>query len=170
MMTDFDTAKILSHRRNIQRYCRLLATELTEIERQYLHRRIAEEYAELKRLQSEPVEQVIATQAMVRDATNQSSPQGTRRRAEAGGAARQRPCQQKVVHPGEVFVEVRMRAPLRRVILAMATATVRQLRLLRKIALGLDVEVMTEPCRSSIVRRPGLLDDGFRVPAGPCRP
>jgi hypothetical protein len=33
-----------------------------------------EEYAALKRLQSEPVEQVIATQAMVRDATNQSSP------------------------------------------------------------------------------------------------
>jgi hypothetical protein len=74
MMTDLDTAKILSHRRNIQRYCRLLATELTDIERQYLHRRIAEEYAELKRLQSEPVEQIIATRVMVRDATNQSSP------------------------------------------------------------------------------------------------
>jgi hypothetical protein len=73
MMTDLDTAKILSHRRNIQRYCRLLATELTDIERQYLHRRIAEEYAELKRLQSEPVEQVIATQAMVRAAAAQSS-------------------------------------------------------------------------------------------------
>jgi hypothetical protein len=34
MMTDFRTAKILSHRRNIQRYGRLLATELTEFERQ----------------------------------------------------------------------------------------------------------------------------------------
>jgi hypothetical protein len=74
MMTDFRTAKILSHRRNIQRYARLLATELTELERQYLHRRIAEEQAELDRLQSKPLEQVIATQAMGRRANNQSSP------------------------------------------------------------------------------------------------
>jgi hypothetical protein len=76
MMTDFRTAKILSHRRNIQRYGRLLATELTELERQYLHRRITEEHAALDRLQSEPqsVEQVIATQAMGRRENNQSSP------------------------------------------------------------------------------------------------
>jgi hypothetical protein len=75
-MTDLRTAKILSHRRNIQRYGRLLATELTELERQYLHRRIAEEQAELERLQSEPqpVEQVIATQAMGRGTADQSSP------------------------------------------------------------------------------------------------
>jgi hypothetical protein len=32
------------------RYGRLLATELTDLERQYLHRRIAEEQAELERL------------------------------------------------------------------------------------------------------------------------
>jgi hypothetical protein len=39
------------HRRNIQRYCRLLATELTDLERQYLHKRIAEEYAQLEQLE-----------------------------------------------------------------------------------------------------------------------
>jgi hypothetical protein len=50
-MIDFGTAKILSHRRNIQRCVTLLATELTELERQYLHKQIAEERAELKRLQ-----------------------------------------------------------------------------------------------------------------------
>jgi hypothetical protein len=50
-MIDFRTAKILGHRRNIQRYARLLAVELTERERQYLHTRIAEEHAELERLQ-----------------------------------------------------------------------------------------------------------------------
>ena len=50
-MIDFRSAKILSHRRNLQRYGRLLATELTELEREYLHRRIAEEHAELERLQ-----------------------------------------------------------------------------------------------------------------------
>jgi hypothetical protein len=75
MMTDFRTAKILSHRRNIQRYARLLATELTELERQYLHKRIAEEQAELERLQTEPqsVEPVIEAHATVRRAANQSN-------------------------------------------------------------------------------------------------
>jgi hypothetical protein len=58
MMTDFRSAKILRHRRNIQRYARLLATELTELERQYVHKRIAEEQAEMERLQTSPPEQV----------------------------------------------------------------------------------------------------------------
>src|SRR6266478_1937126 len=48
-MTDLRTAKSLGHRRNIERYCRLLATELTDLERQYLHKRIAEEHAQLER-------------------------------------------------------------------------------------------------------------------------
>jgi hypothetical protein len=50
-MIDFGAAKILSHRQNIQRCVMLLATELTELERRYLHKRIAEERAELERLQ-----------------------------------------------------------------------------------------------------------------------
>jgi hypothetical protein len=41
------------HRQNIERYCRLLATELTALERQYLHKRIAEEYAQLERVEKE---------------------------------------------------------------------------------------------------------------------
>ena len=48
-MRDLRAAKILSYERNIQRYCRLLATELTELERQYMHNAIAEERAELER-------------------------------------------------------------------------------------------------------------------------
>ena len=56
-MIDFPTAKILSHRRNLQRYARLLATELTELERQYLHKRIAEEQAALEQLQASQPEQ-----------------------------------------------------------------------------------------------------------------
>ena len=55
-MTDLRSAKILSHRRNIQRYARLLATELTDVERQYLHKRIAEEQAELERWAFQPPE------------------------------------------------------------------------------------------------------------------
>jgi hypothetical protein len=50
-MIDFNTARVRGHRRNIERYCRLLATELTDIERQYLHKRIAEEHAQLERLE-----------------------------------------------------------------------------------------------------------------------
>jgi hypothetical protein len=50
-MTDFKTAQVRHHRQNIKRYCRLLATELTDLERRYLHKRIAEEHAELERLE-----------------------------------------------------------------------------------------------------------------------
>lgn len=48
-MLDLRAAKILSHQRNIQRYSWLLATDLTELDRQYLQKRIAEEQAELER-------------------------------------------------------------------------------------------------------------------------
>jgi hypothetical protein len=59
-MIDFGIAKILSHRRNIQRCVTLLATELTELERQYLRKRIAEERAELERLQGTQPDQAGA--------------------------------------------------------------------------------------------------------------
>jgi hypothetical protein len=49
--TDYLNAKILSHRANLQRYARLLATQLTELEREYLHKRIAEEQAEVARVE-----------------------------------------------------------------------------------------------------------------------
>jgi len=51
MKTDYINAKILSHRANLQRYFRLLATQLTELEREYLHKRIAEERTEVSRLE-----------------------------------------------------------------------------------------------------------------------
>jgi hypothetical protein len=56
-MIDLRTAKILGHRRNIQRCARLLAGELTELEREYLHKRIAEEHTELERLQENQPQQ-----------------------------------------------------------------------------------------------------------------
>ena len=56
-MIDFRTAKMQDHRRNIERYCRLLATELTDFERQYLHKRIAEEHGQLERLEKSKEEQ-----------------------------------------------------------------------------------------------------------------
>ena len=48
-MRDLHTAMIISHQNNIRRYGRLLATNLTQLEREYLHKRIAEEQAELER-------------------------------------------------------------------------------------------------------------------------
>lgn len=57
MKIDFRTARMRTHRRNIQRYGRLLATELTDLERQYLHRRIAEEQAELERLARKDIDE-----------------------------------------------------------------------------------------------------------------
>jgi 5-bromo-4-chloroindolyl phosphate hydrolysis protein len=50
-MIDFKMAQVRRHQQNIKRYCRLLATELTDLERQYLHKRIAEEHAQLKQLE-----------------------------------------------------------------------------------------------------------------------
>jgi hypothetical protein len=72
-MIDFRTAKILGHRWNIQRYARLLAGELTELERQYLHKRIAEEHAELERLQESPPQQPGILIAPVRVASEPAS-------------------------------------------------------------------------------------------------
>ncbi len=53
MMTDMIAARIRAHQANIRRYSRLLATQLTDLERQYIHRRIAEERRELEQLQAE---------------------------------------------------------------------------------------------------------------------
>jgi len=43
-----------AHRKNLARYRRLLATPLTDLERDYLHRRISEEERMLSALQSTP--------------------------------------------------------------------------------------------------------------------
>jgi 5-bromo-4-chloroindolyl phosphate hydrolysis protein len=58
-MIDFN-AQVRCHRQNIARYGRLLATELTELERQYLHKRIAEEHVQLQRLEKRQAQQRAA--------------------------------------------------------------------------------------------------------------
>jgi len=55
-MIDFQV-QVLGHRRNIERYCGLLATELTDLQRQYLHKRIAVEHFQLERLEKSWAEQ-----------------------------------------------------------------------------------------------------------------
>ena len=44
-------ALLEAHRKNLQRYCHLLATDLTELEREYIHRRIAETRLAMDRLE-----------------------------------------------------------------------------------------------------------------------
>jgi hypothetical protein len=64
-MIDFRTAKMLAHRRNIERYCRLLTTEFTDVERQYLHKRIAAEHTQLERLEKRQAEQQADGNSMI---------------------------------------------------------------------------------------------------------
>lgn len=49
-MLDEDFARIRAHRNNIHRYRRLLGTRLSDIERQFIERRLAEEETALKAL------------------------------------------------------------------------------------------------------------------------
>jgi hypothetical protein len=50
MKNDATDILIQARQKNLKRYCRLLATPLTDHEREYLHRRIAEERIELERM------------------------------------------------------------------------------------------------------------------------
>jgi hypothetical protein len=49
-MSDLDAVRIAVHQNNVSRYRRLLRTKLTEIERQYVERRLAEERQSLELL------------------------------------------------------------------------------------------------------------------------
>jgi hypothetical protein len=52
-MLDEDFARIRAHRNNIHRYRRLLGTRLSDLERQFIERRLAEEQTALKALAAE---------------------------------------------------------------------------------------------------------------------
>jgi hypothetical protein len=51
MKRDLSSIRIKAHRANIDRYRKLLARRLTQVEREYVMRRIAEERAEIKHLE-----------------------------------------------------------------------------------------------------------------------
>jgi hypothetical protein len=50
MMTDDQMARMRTHRNNIYRYRHLLQTKLTELERDFIGKRLAEEQSNLERL------------------------------------------------------------------------------------------------------------------------
>jgi len=47
-------AVVRAHQNNINRYCRLLGTDLTELERDYVRKRIVEETHQLEKLLKSP--------------------------------------------------------------------------------------------------------------------
>ena len=51
-MLDIASARLRTHRNNIARYRRLLETKLTELEREYIQRRLSEEQSVLEALGS----------------------------------------------------------------------------------------------------------------------
>ena len=51
-MIDENFARLRTHRSNIQRYRHLLETSLTELEREFIARRLAEEQSAIKTLSS----------------------------------------------------------------------------------------------------------------------
>jgi len=63
-MTDMQAAAISAHRANLRRYCSLLTTNLTELEREFIHRRIAETRLQLERLETKVDPQTSGEGAM----------------------------------------------------------------------------------------------------------
>jgi hypothetical protein len=53
MMMDENLARLRAHRNNVHRYRRLLATQLTDLERAYIERRLNEEQAAMAALSEE---------------------------------------------------------------------------------------------------------------------
>ena len=62
-MIDFYVQRIKTTRANLDRYSRLLATQLTETEREYIHRRIAEEHSALMKLEAEHLAKSVGATA-----------------------------------------------------------------------------------------------------------
>jgi len=62
MSREARNAHVHAHQQNINRYCRLLATKLTDHERQFIHGRIVEERLELERLRN--ISEPAATEAV----------------------------------------------------------------------------------------------------------
>ena len=53
MMIDENLARLRVHRNNVHRYRRLLATQLSDLERAYIERRLSEERASIEALSQE---------------------------------------------------------------------------------------------------------------------
>jgi hypothetical protein len=59
MTIDEDLVRLRTHRNNVRRYLSLLRSKLTELERQFIERRLCEEQGEIKRLSAARVSFVL---------------------------------------------------------------------------------------------------------------
>jgi hypothetical protein len=73
MMIDENLARLRAHRNNVHRYLRLLSTQLSDLERAYIERRLDEERASIEAVSQEtfPFSLPVA-----RRATAETSPEG----------------------------------------------------------------------------------------------
>ena len=62
-MIDFFLQRIKTHKANLDRYSRLLGTQLTETEREYIYRRISEEQSALMKLDAEHLARSVKSTA-----------------------------------------------------------------------------------------------------------
>ncbi|MCK1745132.1 hypothetical protein IVA80_31045 [Bradyrhizobium sp. 139] len=58
-MIDEKIVRLSAHQKNIERYVRLLQTTLTEVERQYIERRLTEEQSATARLSASSLQMAI---------------------------------------------------------------------------------------------------------------
>lgn len=58
-------ARLLALRNNVQRYCQLLATDLTDFERGVIHRRLAEDQLAIEALEREGVHEAVAEERAI---------------------------------------------------------------------------------------------------------
>lgn len=63
-MTILQDALIATHRKNIERYTRLLSTKLAEHERKYIHKRLTQERMEIDRLRMQALRRERAAMAI----------------------------------------------------------------------------------------------------------
>ncbi|VIO78216.1 hypothetical protein CI1B_72930 [Bradyrhizobium ivorense] len=72
-MIDQRLEQLRAHRNNIQRYRRLLKTKLTDLERQFIERRLAKEHAAAQRTASDiPPLGVLPTPVSAHDSSGES--------------------------------------------------------------------------------------------------
>lgn len=58
-MIDEKIVRLRTYRKNVERYVRLLQTTLTEVERQYIERRLTEEQSAIALLSASPLQMAI---------------------------------------------------------------------------------------------------------------
>jgi hypothetical protein len=73
MMLEENLARLRAHRNNMQRYRRLLATQLSELERTYIARRLEEEQAACETLLQTTIPIVLPMAGQALDAAGQGT-------------------------------------------------------------------------------------------------